>query len=1206
MFEKYYPYRPNLQGNFLKRFNEKAKQLANEKNIIDAIEKTAINEYNWATFEVKVNSRQRKIYRAIWLLLRDLIRVGWSCRWYDQSLEIAPPSEVMFDKDYDINLAKSRTRNAMAEPRIQKLLDSRDFIERIEKNGQSGKLPIISLIADGRSLAHDLRHIRNLTDENEKVEKLREVIKPYLQLVVEGEVCKYSGQKLSDIWRYFRYTWATPYEPTPGRTMQYLIRDAARPNHPVMGIASLENVPISISDRDEYIGWTINSFISRIKDCQETAKIKEEFLTLISYINQSVSDIDISGLCTLTECESPNNSVVQRLLTVAARTEEERTLALKEWVEKDSDTEFEKSELGNISKAAEDALYKRKRAEQLAKLLWAKQQISILLSDEDFSNKWKEFVSNEHGQSAIKTALISQKSRHIGTSLMELNVCGAVPPYNEVLGGKLVALVMLSKEVVEDYRNRYGNRPSDIASRLKGEPVIRQADIVYIGTTSLYRVGSSQYNRLKLPTGLFHDESPEIRWKLIGETKGFGTLHISRLTLQCLEDTMSIEDKGSINRVFGEGASPKLRTIRSGLDKVFESGQRELIEIIPKHSMARLIYGAWLIKNGTSYLMGRDPKPEYYFREIDDGKEVTEKIVDYWRKRWLLSRINYDDALNRLETFDPQTILLSRNLQATKDEYFRIEVSKMHDSAACANPESIRQYLRELYRGSSAYADRMDIENLRKIHVETNLDKEILKSIESGKSVVLTGNPGDGKTHLIRILEPKLSEIDPSPIVEYDASRVTDEEIYHVWNGAIDQGRPFCVAINEAVLINLSNKYPDFLPLQEAKEQIVNSVYYGEQKHKDYSVVVYDLGLRNVLSEEVINAILDKLTDPNIINKCDNCPVEGCDFVKNQRLLSDIEVRKRLQVIFDRVSRRGYHATLREMQAFVSFLLFADRNCEQMIESSGEDRYALHQLVFSGKGRLFDQIRLTFDPSKISHPSWDDILVYGETDSTDWRNEKQFDISAIDPNNVERFISRKRAFYFFHKSGLELLGMAGDVETEFSNFMNIQERQALRFIIQRINQFFGDNSGPDSLRVWQSHRYNQAPRRILYSVLSKRRHDFELVKPELKNSMKVAFDLALDHVLLRLKDRPQAKLKIDFPMFDLLEKASRGLPVLSLDNDETRRIWQFMEQISEKIDLEENQEVEVTIFDAVTRQKMNVVVDMEFKKYLSIFTEDLI
>jgi hypothetical protein len=1203
MFGKFYPYRPNLQGSFLERFHKKAKELTQAADTIDAIEKISYQEYHWATNEAKVNPRQRKIYRAVWVLLRDLLRVGWTCRWYEQNLEVSPPSEENLLLNSDINQAKATMRAAMSEPRAQKLLDSLEFIERMENMTTTERLPITALIADGESLARDLRNIKNLTNNLEKIERLKEVVKPYLQLVREGEVCAFTGQKLNDIWRYFRYTWATPYESTPGRTMQYLIRDAARPNHPVMGIASLENAPIIINDRDDFIGWTLNSFVKRVGACQDINRIRDSFQQLVDYIDQTISDINITGLCTAEECDSPSDSVIQRLITVAARTEEERGIALREWDEKGDDPEdvlIEKSELGNISKAAEEALYKRKRAEQLAKLLSAKKEIVNLLRDEQFSNRWPSFIENESGQTAIKSALIAQKSRHVGTSMMELNVCGAVPPYNEILGGKLAALVMLSKEVVDDYRNRYGNRPSDIASRLKGEPVIRQADLVYIGTTSLYKVGSSQYNRLKLPAGILRKDAPEVRWQLIGETKGFGTMHISRLALQCLEDTLPIQDRGSINRVFGEGASPKLRTIRSGLEKIFEPGQREFLELVPKHSMARLIYGAWLIKNGTAYLCGEDSIPDYYFDQELNGREATQAIVDYWRERWLLSRLNHEDALNRIAAFDPQTLLLSHNLKATKDNYVEIGVSEMPEMAACASSESIRDYLRMLYRGSSAYADRIDIENLRAIHVETSLDQEILVAIRSGKSVVLTGNPGDGKTHLIRILEPALETIQPPPLVEYDASRVTDEDLYFQWSSAMEQGRPFCVAINEAVLINLANKYRDFAPLQEARQQVIHAVSYNNQEDNDYGVVVFDLSYRNVLSEGVVTSVLNKLTDEEVIARCENCPHEGCDFVRNQRLLRNQQVRERLQVIFDRVSRRGYHATLRELQAFVSYLLFAGRDCGQMLESSGEDKYTLHQLIFSGEGKLFDNIRQTFDPSKISHPLWDDNLVYGEGDPNDWMQDGALETGALDPNNVERFVSRKRAFYFYNRHGMDLVELAGDDESEFGVFLKMPERQALRFIIQRINRFFGDDTGPEQLKVWQSHRYNQSSRRILYSALTRKRQEFEIVKPELRQTMANAFDLAQDHTLLRLKERPQAKLKIDFPMFELLAKANRGVPVMSLESDATRRIWQFMEQLSERLDFEDNPEVEITIFDAVTHQKINVVTDLELKKYLVI------
>ncbi|MGB4872300.1 MAG: Druantia anti-phage system protein DruA, partial [Candidatus Promineifilaceae bacterium] len=95
---------------------------------------------------------------------------------------------------------------------------------------------------------------------------------------------------------------------------------------------------------------------------------------------------------------------------------------------------------------------------------------------------WQTFLTSIEGQMAVRTALHAEKSRYVGTSILEVNVCGAIPPYNHLLGGKLVALLMLSPRVVADYRQRYGGRESDIASRMKGEAVVKPAELVYVGT----------------------------------------------------------------------------------------------------------------------------------------------------------------------------------------------------------------------------------------------------------------------------------------------------------------------------------------------------------------------------------------------------------------------------------------------------------------------------------------------------------------------------------------------------------------------------------------------------------------------------------------------------------------------------------------------------------------------------------------------------
>src|SRR5207247_3152928 len=127
-----------------------------------------------------------------------------------------------------------------------------------------------------------------------------------------------------------------------------------------------------------------------------------------------------------------------------------------------------------------------------------------------------------------------------------------------------------------------------------------------------------QYNRLKLPAGLLCSGAPAVRWKLLGETTGYGTLHISRLTLQCLEEVENEGGVSLINNIFGEGPSPKLRLIRQGITDILEPGQRDVLDELTKHSMGRLVYGAWLAVTGRAYLNGSVDHPTYDFDQSLD------------------------------------------------------------------------------------------------------------------------------------------------------------------------------------------------------------------------------------------------------------------------------------------------------------------------------------------------------------------------------------------------------------------------------------------------------------------------------------------------------------------------------------------------------------------------------------------------------------
>ena len=91
------------------------------------------------------------------------------------------------------------------------------------------------------------------------------------------------------------------------------------------------------------------------------------------------------------------------------------------------------------------------------------------------------------------------------------------------------------------------------------------------------------------------------------------------------------------------------------------------------------------------------------------------------------------------------------------------------------------------YRGTSAYADHVDADLLSYIHLKTKLDDAVISAAKSGKDIVLTGNPGDGKTHIIRVLKEQLERLATPVIVELDASTLSNEEIYSRWAQAKGQ-----------------------------------------------------------------------------------------------------------------------------------------------------------------------------------------------------------------------------------------------------------------------------------------------------------------------------------------------------------------------------------------------------------------------------------
>jgi hypothetical protein len=235
---------------------------------------------------------------------------------------------------------------------------------------------------------------------------------------------------------------------------------------------------------------------------------------------------------------------------------------------------------------------------------------------------------------AIVRVLHHVKASHVGVDMMDITVCGAIAPYNALLGGKLVALLMASPDVVEAYRRRYASTPSIIASAIAGRAMRRTPNLVLLGTTSLYSVGSSQYNRLKVPApALGGMPGSEIQYRHLGHTVGFGSFHFSRDTLSAAEVVLARSRHGRrVNSIFGEGVNPKMRKVRSALAEIGLTADKFI-----KHRSSRIIYGVALATNFQEVLLGRAQKAVPI---IPNTPQASAKFAAFWRDRWLSRRID--------------------------------------------------------------------------------------------------------------------------------------------------------------------------------------------------------------------------------------------------------------------------------------------------------------------------------------------------------------------------------------------------------------------------------------------------------------------------------------------------------------------------------------------------------------------------------------
>lgn len=221
-------------------------------------------------------------------------------------------------------------------------------------------------------------------------------------------------------------------------------------------------------------------------------------------------------------------------------------------------------------------------------------------------------------------------------NVMDAYVLGAVAPYNMLLAGKLVACMVRTREVYNDFLQTYGDTAGIISERKKKARLL-----AVMTSSSLGR--SSVYNRLKLGGVQY--------FRSIGYTSGWGHFHVPNKLFADLREYLREIDHpyADLNR-FGQGPNWRLRTTRAALEAI--GFKDDLL----KHGIRREVFICELAANAIRMLKSGKGRPN--LKSLATAKEVAEMALE----RWIVPRAHRRPEFSAWTTDDLKR-LLTNNVQ---------------------------------------------------------------------------------------------------------------------------------------------------------------------------------------------------------------------------------------------------------------------------------------------------------------------------------------------------------------------------------------------------------------------------------------------------------------------------------------------------------------------------------------------------------------
>lgn len=311
-------------------------------------------------------------------------------------------------------------------------------------------------------------------------------------------------------------------------------------------------------------------------------------------------------------------------------------------------------------------------------------------------------------------------------------------------------------------------------------------------------------------------------------------------------------------------------------------------------------------------------------------------------------------------------------------------------------------------RHAKIYDEYTLSEDLYKFSIDTKIEHFLLHLFDdSPRSVIMTGNAGDGKTRLCRTVFEKitgqpLAQWPTSGIVDVpfdkgtlrivkDLSELTDSVIYEelkCLQAVIEADHSsrfyYLIAANEGKLTKFLTQNPSLKALSD----LVNERFLDHHRNDSRLHLV---NLQDVTSSIYAGRIMEEWNREGNWVACESCSQKAnCIIHLNHRRMSRESIRSKLIEQYRLLDCLGIHVTMREILIHISYVITGGLTCEQVLQADYRDIeeqakrayydnfYGVHMLE-NGSGEL-GAIRYfrRLDPGQLSISSVDDYLLNGD------------------------------------------------------------------------------------------------------------------------------------------------------------------------------------------------------------------------------------